>query len=86
MGMRNGIGNTHINKGDKTSAPPKPLNRLIQPPKRAAKIIKETEAMFSIIRLPRSRHARLQLNPEFGDAQQDTLANPQPFGEVLERE
>jgi hypothetical protein len=42
MGTRNVMGKIHIKRGDIISAPPNPLSRLIQPPKTAAKISKNT--------------------------------------------
>jgi hypothetical protein len=52
MGIRKGIGNIHINSGVMMSAPPKPLNRLINPPRTAAKMNRQIKGRFSKIRRP----------------------------------
>ena len=53
IGIKNGIGNTHIKRGVIMSAPPKPLSLLIKPPKNAANISRQIEARFSRIKRPR---------------------------------
>jgi hypothetical protein len=52
IGIKNGIGNIHINSGVMMSAPPKPLNRLINPPRTAAKMNRQSAGRFSKIRQP----------------------------------
>jgi hypothetical protein len=50
IGIRKGIGNIHINSGVMMSAPPKPLNRLMNPPRTAAKMNRQIKDRFSKIR------------------------------------
>jgi hypothetical protein len=52
IGMRKGIGNIHINSGVMMSAPPKPLKRLMNPPRTAAKMNRQIKDRFSKIRQP----------------------------------
>jgi hypothetical protein len=52
IGIKNGIGNTHIKRGVIMSAPPNPLSLLMKPPKNAANINRQIEARFSRIKQP----------------------------------